>query len=51
MMSIKDKIDLMIFLASGELVRRSHAVEAGILINEPGIATPYKPKKRRKSNK
>ena len=51
MMSIKDKIDLMIFLASGELVRHCHAVEAGILVNKPGIATPYKPKKRRKANK
>ena len=51
MMSIKDKIDLMIFLAKGELVRHCHAVEAGILVNKPVIITPYKPKKRRKDNK
>ena len=51
MMSIKDKVSRMIALASGELVRRCHAVEAGILVNEPGIATPYKTKTRRKANK
>ena len=51
MMSIKDKVSRMIALANGGLIRRCHAVEAGILVNDPGIATPYKTQKRRFANK
>ena len=36
MMSIKDKVSRMIALANGELVRRCHAVEAGILGERAG---------------
>jgi hypothetical protein len=46
MMSIKDKIELMIFLANGELVRHCHAVEAGILVGKPGINTSSTTKRR-----
>ncbi len=38
MMSIKDKIERMIALANGELVRHCHAVQAGILVEKPELS-------------
>ncbi len=51
MMSIKEKVELMIFLANGELVRHCHAVEAGILVEKPGVGTISTTKKRRTASK
>ncbi len=46
MVSIKDKIERMIQLANGELVRRCHAKAAGIFIADEQI-NPYLKKKKR----
>jgi hypothetical protein len=51
MMSIKEKVELMIFLANGELVRHCHAVEAGILVEKLGVSTSSTTKRRRTANK
>jgi hypothetical protein len=50
MMSIKDKIELMIFLANGEVVRRCHAKAAGILVADEGTNPYLKAKKHHKSS-
>lgn len=48
MMSIKDKIELMIFLANGKLVRHCHAKAAGIFVADEGTNPYLKAKKNHK---
>jgi hypothetical protein len=49
-MSIKDKIDRMIFLANGEVVRRCHAKAAEIFVTDEETNPYLKTKKRHKSS-
>lgn len=46
MVSIKDKIERMIQIANGEVVRRCHAKEAGIFIADEQANSYLKKKKR-----
>lgn len=46
MVSIKDKVERIIYLAQGEVVRRCHARDAGIFIADEHMSSHLKKKKR-----
>jgi hypothetical protein len=50
MVSIKYKVAQMIFLASGQLARRCHALEAGILVEDIKLNRAVKTNKRCQKN-